>query len=83
MGYKRGERMALTAALTPRQKRQMLKELSEIQDEVEAVEDKRNKLIASVWAKGLPLAALQGSIGLGYETIRKILKGQGLDIDPE
>lgn len=83
MGYSRGARMKLAHTLAPREKRGMAKALTAAQEAVEAAEEARNRVMKEQWERGLPLTALLGSTGLGYETVRKILKAQGLDIDPE
>lgn len=83
MAYNRGERMRLQNALTPRERRRMMRELSNVQEEMELLEEKRDKLAAEYWLKGVSITAIQGSLGLGYNTVRSVLSAQGLDIDPE
>lgn len=82
MPYDTGDRMRLSYSLSARDRRRMSAQISSIQEEIEALEEKRNKLMAEHWSKGLPLSTIQGAAGLGYSTVRSLLKEQGLDIDP-
>lgn len=75
--------MRLSNSLSSRQRRQMHLQLSEAQAAVEKAEDDRNKLMADLWSKGMPQAALMGGTGLGYNTIQNILKELGLDLDTQ
>lgn len=83
MGYDRGERMRLYNSLTPRAKRHMMSQLSAGQEEVEAAEERRNKTMGEFWARGLAMSGIASATGIGRETILRILREQGLDVDPE
>lgn len=83
MGYSRGERMKLQNSLSPRDKRRMSAALTAAQEAVEAAEEARDKVMGESWAKGLSLGAIQGAVGIGYQTVQNTLRSQGLDVDPE
>lgn len=76
---KRGLRMQLTNSLTAREKRAMIKDLTTASEAIEAAGDARDKKIADCFSRGLPLSGLMAATGLGYNTLHKILRGQGVD----
>lgn len=78
---KRGLRAQLTNSLTPREKRSMIKELTAATELIEGACDARDQKVGEFFQRGMPLSGLMAATGLGYETLHRILKRQGIDTD--
>lgn len=78
---KRGQRMQLTNSLAARERRAMTRDLTDLQEAIETAEEARDKKMAEFYSRGLPLSGLMASTGLGYETLHRILRDQGVDSD--
>lgn len=78
---KRGLRAQLTNSLAPREKRAMFKDLTAACEGIEDAIDARDKKIGEFFQRGMPLSGLMASTGLGYDTLHRILRAQGIDSD--
>lgn len=71
----RGERMRMNYSLTSRERRSWAKRIMDAQDEIDAAEDKRNKIMKDAYDAGVSFAFLESSSGFGPHTVRKIVSG--------
>ena len=75
-----GDRLKLSHSLTTREKRQLLARLGEAMDARDAAQEALERVIATLYGRGISIATIQGATSIGQVTLKRYVeKHSGAD----